>query len=812
MGKLRQTQTAIGSTATSPAGAGRRGKPSPPSVQDRTAAVARGIVLVLSHHDCPGGLIRDCLDQVSEVLNTALDERIWVKRLKNLLARPLAQYLKNELPPDSDVVFKPQGAFRRWFRNRLNAFNDKNTHLWYSWFQMKRCCLPSSEDFISNTYKEHKASLTAPDPGDDLTIDRVFLNPVFLDVLNHIKDSLPPYFDIPSSSLRSTQSACFGNTRGEGGQFAKLRDLAAIPDHYLGYFKDVGYGANPHHELLELDYYRVPFTSDLFRMDFYTKVLYNTNVVVTTREPYGRDEWVSLDAYEKEPIFWPKHLRCEIKGVVEPLKIRVISKGEPLAYYSQRKLQRALHDTMRIMPPFRLIGRPFCPTDLMDLKEVASETDQWFSVDYSAATDGLSWKFSSRILAYLLRGFPPEMSRALKVLGPHELYYPQLKKGRWVAAQYEATQVNGQLMGSILSFPILCLANLATYLLTMEDLHREKELCTEEVLQGVLINGDDMVYPAPKALWERHKEISEKLGLKMSVGKAYVHPRYANINSTSVSFDLSKSGTPREIPYLNVGLFFQSPVQKKEALDEAIAREERDLARVKSGLAKSHHDTEGIVACINKLTAGALNEKKLRIILMEYISMHQETIKDETLSYLIVNGRRVKHHRNLFTPISVGGMGILPPTGWRFKVKKIERVLAANLMAEFPCDLDFARPLRGFELKEALPVDCPWVKPQTLPEPPCYEIKSLKWKSSRFILRSGFFVSAPNRSVRLVREDPVRSYSTTTVEEPDYEVPPVEPIKHFGGGWRFFIQDIVSPLFTGEFFCSSHWRRVLERR
>lgn len=822
MGKLRQTQTASDYTAALPAGAGRRGKPSPPSVQDRTAAVARGVTVVLEHHDCPSHLIRDCLNQMAEVLNTAEDERVWVKRLKNLLARPLAQYLRNELPPDSDKIFKPQGAFRRWFRNRLNAFNDKNTHLWYSWFQMKRCCLPSSEDFIAHTYKEHKESLTSPDPGDDDLIDMVFDNPVFLDVLEHIRGEIPPYMNLKSSDLRSTQSACFENTRQFGGQFKYLKNLSGITDNFFGFFTDNGYGDYKAHPILDQDeYYHTSFTTNLKKMEFFHRTLLDTNVVRTTREPYGREDWSSLDVYEKEPKLWPDNLRCEIKGVIEPLKIRVISKGEGLNYYSQRKIQRALHDTIRRMPCFRLVGRPFSPTDLMDLKNVSKETDHWFSVDYSAATDGLSWKFSSRILTYLLQDFPFELSQALKVLGPHDLYYPQLRKGKWCAAEYEATQVNGQLMGSILSFPILCLANLATYLLTNEEDHMTRGLSTEQVLQGVLINGDDMVYAADPSLWSRHVEISSKLGLKMSVGKAYVHPRYANINSTSVVFDLSKDGTPREIPYLNVGLFFQSPVQKKETEDKKIARKERDLLRQQSGMAKSHHEEEGIVACINELKRGSLTDNKFIGLLRKYISTNTSTINDETLSYLIINGKKVLYHRNLFTPISVGGMGIERPVGWNTQYKEIERVLAGNLMSRFPLALDSARPLRGFELRGEVPADSPWVKPQRLPDPPEFVLENMKWKSKRSILRTGFFVPVPNPSIRMVPSDaPFVPFLTEPLPLFE-ELEPLPEIRHTSTAalahtqaleirWEDFVSEVRNPLLKG--IVTSIDGCVLERR
>jgi hypothetical protein len=108
---------------------------------------------------------------------------------------------------------------------------------------------------------------------------------------------------------------------------------------------------------------------------------------------------------------------------------------------------------------------------------------------------------------------------------------------------------NGQLMGSILSFPILCLANLAVYLETTTDYQRGWS--DKRRLSSVLINGDDMLYVAPESLWDVHKWVASQVGLELSVGKAYCHDVYANVNSQSVHFDLGKEGsTPHLINFL----------------------------------------------------------------------------------------------------------------------------------------------------------------------------------------------------------------------------------------------------------------------
>jgi len=198
------------------------------------------------------------------------------------------------------------------------------------------------------------------------------------------------------------------------------------------------------------------------------------------------------------------------------MKVRVISKGNALEYYAMKPLQKALHTTMRKMDLYRLIGRPLSPTDIMDLDDVAIEKglrgdEEWISVDYSAATDGLSWKYSGRIFEYVIQDLSPEMkSLAMEVLGPHSLIYP--KKDR---TGYEelprGIMRRGQLMGSILSFPILCLANTGLYLRVTRDYHTGWTY--EQRMSSVLVNGDDQLYLAPMSVFNEHIAIGKKVGL-----------------------------------------------------------------------------------------------------------------------------------------------------------------------------------------------------------------------------------------------------------------------------------------------------------
>lgn len=680
-------------------------------ISQRTDAVVRGLIVILQEH-CAG--VQVCFSiqkQIEEYLNDSDDEMVWVKRVKYLLCLPLALYLKNEPPASPDKAFAFTGLARRWTRNRLNVYNNKNTHLWYSWFQAKRCSLICSDKFISQCYEEHYASLTKDDPGDEFAIDAAFSNPAFFETLEKLRTAIDRVLEVekdPTIYSPST-SASFELTRNEGGQFSCLRY------HILGssYTRE-GYEEDPG---LYLPYNMTYFTSDLHSMWDCSLVLGSSSRVVEVRQPCGWEDWKELAVKHLKLDYDTSPLGAKIQGIIEPLKVRVISKGESLPYYCHIRLQKALHGVMRKMNCFRLLGRPVSPTDLLDIQGPADW--EWFSIDYSAATDGLSWKFSSRILRFLLKNLPEwERNAALRVLGPHRLSYP-VGKGDYIE---KGIQRNGQLMGSILSFPILCLANLATYLITMSPL--QVGWNTERRLAGVLVNGDDMVYAAPPIhegvdMWKRHIKVSGDLGLKMSVGKAYHHRRYANVNSTS--FDCYAGCT--QIDYLNLGLLFNSEVQKKRGDDE---------------------EGSSLTRGLNTLLDGCRNHKSQFRILSKFLELHKELVlKESTCQYLDPRGRERSFVRNLFLPCAFGGMGVNPPMGWRFKIKKFDRVVARNLLPGVELS---PLPLPGFPVREVPKDGAPWFKTRA-DGLSCIVLRDFRKLPRKFSLVQPLFLWAPNRRV-----------------------------------------------------------------
>jgi hypothetical protein len=629
-----------------------------PDLPQRTVALVRGLDLVLEHHECPIH-IRAALDlQVHAYLDSSIDESMWLKKCKFLLTYPLAKYLRNELPPSPDSgPFRPTGDLHKWMQCRLMAFCRRNTHLWYSWFQSKRATLPLSDVTVEETYKKHLTTLTKEDKGDDTVIRQIFEDRTFSRLLNRIKEQIMTNLSrgCPFEQLSASSSASFEATRGMGGQHSVIRSRVGLDSEQL-------------------------WGTQLERMEWRAYAhgrVRESNVLVEVRSHDGLLNWQRVrrlaGSYD---ISQP--LSCTIQAVLEPNKVRVISKGEAIPYYSMRPLQKAMHSAMRDIDCFRLIGRPFSATDIIDLRDLSKPTWKWFSIDYSAATDGLSWKYSGAIFERLIYELPKDhYDIAMRVLGPHKLFYPT-RNGQ---VEFRGVQTNGQLMGSVLSFPILCLANIGVYLLATQDI--QQGWTDAQRLRHVLVNGDDMVYAGPEELWEKHVDLGKRVGLEMSIGKAYIHDTYLNVNSVSVHAPLAQPKVhPWRIDYLNVGLAFgQHKVQNRESLLGTASCDDRK--------------PEGYVCNINTVLDGCLPGRQTKML--KWILMNKrDEIQSETTVISDTNQRYAT--KNLFLPIQIGGMGVLPPSDWRFRISKDQVVRALCALGAHSAKASLMRPIPGYEL------------------------------------------------------------------------------------------------------------------
>jgi len=187
-----------------------------------------------------------------------------------------------------------------------------------------------------------------------------------------------------------------------------------------------------------------------------------------------------------------------------------------------------MHGALRKHPLFQCIGHPIEDDDWAETFQSQAELapDEFFvSGDYKAATDNLRSDLSEYTWACICRnvrlGWDKKTYLAWtkyadlgkKALTGHILHY----------GKDEIPQSWGQLMGSPMSFPILCIVNAAATLVALE-----KEFAADV---RVRVNGDDIAFIANPEQYERWKEVTHFCGLDFSVGKNYTSRQFVIMNS-----------------------------------------------------------------------------------------------------------------------------------------------------------------------------------------------------------------------------------------------------------------------------------------
>lgn len=181
-----------------------------------------------------------------------------------------------------------------------------------------------------------------------------------------------------------------------------------------------------------------------------------------------------------------------------------------------------------------------CATDYF-LPEVADVAIDVVATMYGDSVDGMSVE---------------EIACQIKAFTTHAEFF-DYDPDRIPTLVSNGTQKRGQLMGSILSFPILCLASLTAYLvedsqgeellvrysdwLNKLDLHGSEDRRTRRAfrklrrfvqkgIKGVGVNGDDIVFGTDDggSSWERGVEA---IGGVVSKGKTLLSPTYLTVNS-----------------------------------------------------------------------------------------------------------------------------------------------------------------------------------------------------------------------------------------------------------------------------------------
>lgn len=341
------------------------------------------------------------------------------------------------------------------------------------------------------------------------------------------------------------------------------------------------------------------------------------------------------------------------------------------------------------------------------------------SGDYKAATDNLSIEATRAVFQAIILNLQESsfaQSRPLvfrdlvncyqKNLEGIRLYYPKIF---WDAVSPDSSysdlylqskvdedgdryydMMTGQLMGSILSFPILCLANFSSYLLAFQEfffkylfevfhnlscqdflcsnqfsvdeipeyeLSQVREgllqgffspehlsysscqqiqecfdLCLSQVLHttsfGVLVNGDDILFRCNSEFYGIWKDKISDIGFTLSIGKNYCNPSYFTINSQLYRF-------LRDSPDSLLG---PSLFEKIDYLNVGLLVSDKGLPA---------SEWKPLDSRYNEVIGSAMKPSRC---MRRFIHYHKVEIQE-----------KVGKKANLFLPCALGGAGFISP-------------------------------------------------------------------------------------------------------------------------------------------------------
>lgn len=744
----------------------------------------------LAYAGCPLKVRRE-LTGALESFFSSFDGIVLVDATKWLLCYPLAK-LTNEA---IDEGFERQGALlnpfkvsrqvKAWFRSKL--YRDRvgrNAHLWYTWFQLKRAapCVP--ESFIVLSAEKHRKNMVSDRPVDDQSIEdreKALAVLTHCDLFRKLKREMSAQWDpLRHRHAPSTRACLTAGRHRTSGFLRRGRESVRGPEE--GFVEEVGRGAwgqlvpafqydcladlevvdgvrlyggvaarqVPATPLLELDRgdlkrvriweARDPERGRLFETKKFSYWAPEPRIQSVQGWTVEDGQLVQCPVFEIEPskgveeqwALWliresedymdAGPLEAETEFILEPLKVRTITKGPAAPYALAKEWQKTVHHLMRKERVFRLIGKTIEVSDVESIR--TGEVDGvWHSIDYSSATDRLDAPLSEAIMHELTMGkerdhrdYEDEEARRIvrATLLPHRISYSCLR--RMGASLASVQQTNGQLMGSPTSFPILCLVNYATILAADVEYFGPEVAKTLENL--VLINGDDALAHRPHAWRVVHERIAKACGLGYSKGKAYSSNVYANMNSVGFYDEIpaGRISSLGPVPVLKLCTYYPIAGALGLAQKKGIGREQLD----------DYVEKPSPFEVVERVLETSLRPSwSLMTAIMPHLA---ETLSKESL------------WRNWFLPRAFGGMGLVPPSDFKWSVTEQQREHACWVWSRANGRLT-PRPTPREEvvLEPSISVDA--ASEQLLVADG--DVDWLPWGFDRVIIRDGRFLREP---------------------------------------------------------------------
>jgi hypothetical protein len=474
--------------------------------------------------------------------------------------------------PDGEVdgfLFRSQ---YRWLSHKLRNAAER-LQIGYSLIQFKRGCKPVSVLKRAKAIADHAKALGRIGASeDDLDFQIKEVTRTVLEVLGerspeHLERLLPP-----------STSAHYEHTRAEYGALPRLRELARPHATCLEHTDICTYSlydCSCHQWLLadENDDLQAEIRWGQVSSTFYYAA---ASYGVLGRYAGDPKDQLVVDFSRPQPAVNLKEEvmkqavfgeaiqdSCDVHLVLEPFKVRTITTGSADYGWLGRYWQKAIHSQVGKNPVFEYTH---APVSFGSIRAAFGETpiDHWIvSGDYKAATDNIEmvltkaawraccdWLYADRVNADAAYEIGASMlseqtlhyaKSIAKVLGVKNFSSLE-ERNKDIALQLERIfgikgseeQNQGQLMGCILSFFLLCMIN-ATTCRTAFEIVRGRQYRLASL--PMRINGDDILFTAESAVIEEWKNQALLCGLHPSLGKNFVSREFGMINSEMYQFE-----------------------------------------------------------------------------------------------------------------------------------------------------------------------------------------------------------------------------------------------------------------------------------
>jgi hypothetical protein len=532
---------------------------------------------------------------LAEILRIKVPENQWSDLKRKFLYLGLTGQLIKQMKYSVNVLFnrytqteepsfKPglMGLFifprnlRLFFRRVIvqgrshGTLKMKSLVLVYSFFQgLKKGLLPIRPDQIDQSLIDHKTALTrsVDVPSDVLDFMSKTLEEEFSDIPKKVVSAF-----FRNQPQMSTKSTCESTLQLEG-QVGLARSLFCAPDYRILELKEeVSIDFDTDFDLAALSLMDEFFLLGPEEFLGFSSYAHREGIIELRGNSFIsefeiREQLYFFRRYCSPPLFGN---RVKPAVVLEPMKGRIITKPSVGSYIDYNGIQQTLWRELSKRSQFRLISRPVEDLDIWYLCEDFSLGEGWNSGDYSGATDNLASEVSRLILSFFLSGSRKRITipledqvRILDSFTGSNISYtsipvkygkqdPQASYKFKCVEQGVVEQKNGQLMGHVLSFPILCVANYLMFLYTFKSRGWK--------VPRVLVNGDDILFhcrPDQYLAWSADVRL---IGFFPSVGKNLFQSDICQINSvlfrTTWKIDMFSiyCREIKEVPYLNMGI------------------------------------------------------------------------------------------------------------------------------------------------------------------------------------------------------------------------------------------------------------------